>query len=150
VDPVFKAAQLVGVEKLGANGRWQPISAQTPLRLVAGSEVFLRGVLRTVRSTHVTRVQLSLVVPRLAGGTGFLRVTGGQTEFVDPTEGAQDFHDVVAALDRVPAGDTLRAQLVVDRDEQSITREARATAPTAIFGELGFDVQVVSAARVRR
>ncbi len=58
--------QLVRVEKLGANGRWQAVSRRTPLRLVAGSEVFLRGVLRSVRSTRLTRVPA--VVRRAALG----------------------------------------------------------------------------------
>jgi SpoIVB peptidase S55 len=146
VDPVYRQSQLVGVEKLGADGRWQALSRRTPVRLVAGSEVFLRGVLRRVRSTQVTRVQLSLVVPRLAGGTGSLNVSAGQNEFIDPTEGAENFNDVLAALDSAPAGDTLRARLVVDRGEQTIRREGRATAPIAMFGELGFNVRVISAA----
>jgi hypothetical protein len=149
-DPVFKATQLVGVEKLGANGRWQALSPRTPVSLVAGSEVFLRGVLRTVRSTQVRRVQLSLVVPRLAGGTGSLVVSGGSSEFVDPTEGAESFNDILAAVNGAPSGDTLHAQLVVDRGEQSSARDAAATAPLAVFGDLGFDVRVVAAAGVRR
>jgi hypothetical protein len=146
VDPVYRQAQLIGVEKLGADGRWQALSRRTPVRLVAGSEVFLRGVLRRVRSTQITRVQLSLVVPRLAGGTGSLNVSAGQNEFIDPTDGAENFDDVLTALDNAPAGDTLRARLIVDRDEQSISREGRATSPIAMFGELGFNVRVISAA----
>jgi hypothetical protein len=150
VDPRYAEARLVGLEKLGANGRWQAVSRRTPLRLIAGSEVFLRGVLQSVRSTRITRVQLSLVVPRWAGSTGMLLVNAGASFFFG-SGGVSSFDQTVAAIDNAPTGDTLRAELHLSRrsstgGRQSNTRQGRATAPTAIFGNLDFEVQVISAA----
>jgi hypothetical protein len=154
VDPKYAEARLVGLEKLGADGRWQAVSRQTPLRLVAGSEVFLRGVFQPFRSTRQMRVQLSLVVPRLAGSRGSLILRAGSSFgfFGEPpsSDATPSFDDVLAAIDQAPTGDTLRAELNVSREsptgEQASSREARATAPTAIFGNLEFNVRVISAA----
>ena len=154
VDPKYAEARLVGLEKLGADGRWQAVSRQTPLRLVAGSEVFLRGVFQPFRSTRLMRVQLSLVVPRLAGSRGSLILRAGSSFgfFGEPpsSDATPSFDDVLAAIDQAPTGDTLRAELNVSREsptgEQASSREARATAPTAIFGNLEFNVRVISAA----
>jgi hypothetical protein len=158
VDPNYAEARLVGLEKLGADGRWQAVSRRTPLRLVAGSEVFLRGVFQPFRSTRLMRVQLSLVVPRLAGSRGSLILHAGSSFgfFGEPpsSEATPSFDDVLAAIDQAPTGDTLRAELNVSREsptgEQASSREARATAPTAIFGNLRFNVQVIAAAGMRR
>jgi hypothetical protein len=157
-DPNFKQAELIGLQKLGADGRWHRVSQKTPLRLVAGSEVFLRGVLRSFRSTRLQRVQLSFVVPRAAGATGRLSISAGADlfEFFFFEEeglsngGADNFAELVKEIDRAPTGDTLRADLRISRKtpsgRQRFTREARATAPTAITGNLFFPVRVVRAA----
>jgi hypothetical protein len=158
ISPTYAAARLVGVERLGANGQWQAVSRRTPLRLVAGSEVFLRGVFQPFRSTRLMRVQLSLVVPRVAGSTGSLALRAGASFgfFEGPgSDASLSFDDLVADIDQAPTGDTLRAELSLSREspagpEQSISREVRATAPTAIFGGLNLDVRVVAAAGVRR
>jgi hypothetical protein len=153
VDPKYAEARLVGLEKLGADGRWHPVSRRTPLRLVAGSEVFLRGVFQPFRSTRLMRVQLSMVVPRLAGGRGFLTVNAGASSgfFEEAPSGdtPRSFDDVLAAIDKAPTGDTLRADLRVSRDSptgpaRTVTRRARTTAPTAIFGSREFNVRVIS------
>ena len=64
--------------------------------------------------------------------------------------GVRNFAQLVAAVDRAPTGDTLRAQLTVTRrtpaGRETITRRDRATAPTAVFGGFGFRVEVVSPA----
>ena len=66
------------VEKLGANGRWQAVSRRTPLTLVAGSEVLLRGVLRSVRSSRRhAECQLSFVAPAWAGSHRDARLCRG-------------------------------------------------------------------------
>jgi hypothetical protein len=154
VDPKYAEARLVGLEKLGADGRWHAVSRRTALRLVAGSEVFLRGVFQPFRSTRLMRVQLSLVVPRLAGSRGSLILRAGASFGFFGEEPSSDapptFDGVLAAIDKAPTGDTLRAELNVSRESptgvQASSREARATAPTAIFGNLGFNVRVISAA----
>ena len=150
VDPRYAEAQLVRVEKRGPNGRWQAVSRRTPLRLVAGREVVLRGVMRSVRSTRLTRVPLSLVVPRWGGSTGRLVVTAGAPFFFEeePGGGAGSFAQLLSTIDRAATGDTLQAELRLSREvpgvgRQTITRRARATAPTAIFGGFQFAVQIV-------
>jgi hypothetical protein len=145
VDPRFAEARLIGLEMLGANGRWQAVNAQRPLRLVAGSDVFLRAVLRPNRSTRLTRVQLSLTVPPRPGREGTLAVSAGVGFFEEPGGGTSDFADLLSQIDQGPTGDTLRATLRLFGTPR-VTREARATAPTAVTGGLGFDVQVVSPA----
>lgn len=117
------------------------------MTLIAGREVFLRGVLRSVRSSRLTRVPLSFVAPARAGSTGTLFVSGGASFGV---EGSPDnFNELLAAVDSAPTGDTIRAQLTVSRQtpagRETITRRARATAPTAVFGGFGFRVRVVPA-----
>jgi hypothetical protein len=146
VDPRFAEARLIGLEMLGANGRWRAVETRRPLRLVAGSDVFLRAVLRPSRSTRLNRVQLSFAVPRRPGREGVLSVSGGLNFFEEePGSGASNFAELVAQIDRGPTGDTVRADLRLFGSPR-ITRHARATAPTAVTGGLSFDVQVVSAA----
>jgi hypothetical protein len=142
VDPRFAEARLVGLEMLGANGRWQAVARRRPLRLVAGSDVFLRAVLKPIRSTRLSRVQLSFTVPSRPGREGTLAVSAGLNFFEEPNAGTRDFADLVAQVDKAPTGDTLRAELRLFGTPR-ITREARAIAPTAVTGGLGFDVQVV-------
>jgi hypothetical protein len=150
VDPDFQQARLVGLEKLDANGRWQKVSRRTPLELVAGSEAFFRGVLRSVRTSRLTRVQLSFVVPRTVGATGSLKVSAGAGFFFDEPAGVDSFGELVQSIDEAPTGDTLRAELRATRrtpsGRQRITQEARATAPTALFGDLFFEARIVSTA----
>jgi hypothetical protein len=150
VSPVYTAARLVGVEQLGGNGRWHAVSPDSPLRLLAGSAVALRGVFQPFRSTRLVREPLSLSVPRAAGTTGTLAFAAGLS-FDRPGVGvvADNFADLLAGIATGPTGDTLRAELVVNRvtpdGPQSIIRRARATAPMAIFGRMSFDVEVVAA-----
>jgi hypothetical protein len=120
------------------------------VRLVAGDEVFFRGVLRSVRTTRLTRVQLSFVVPRKVGASGSLKVSAGADFFFfDEPAGVDSFDELVKSIDRAPTGDTLRAELRVTRrtpsGRQRATRKVRATAPTAIFGDLFFEARIVSA-----
>ena len=147
VDPAYAEARLVRVEKRGPNGRWQALSRRTPLTLVAGREVLLRGVLRSVRSSRLTRVPLSFVAPARAGSTGTLSVSGGASFGVEGR--VRNFSQLLAAVDSAPTGDTLRAQLTVSRPtpagRETTTRRARATAPTALFGRFAFRVVVVPA-----
>jgi hypothetical protein len=149
VSPTYVEAQLVGLEQLGADGRWHAISRRIPLRLVAGSEVFLRGVVRPVRSTRLARVQLSLGVPDLAGASGTLSVHAGKP-FLFGSRGADNFDELLTKIDTAATGDTLRAALRVSRQtstgRQAFRRQVRTTAPTAIVGHLGFDVRIVSPA----
>jgi hypothetical protein len=159
VDPNLRQGQLVGLQQLGANGRWHAVSPRTTLRLVAGTEVFLRGVFRQHRSDRLRRVQLSFVVPRWAGSRGTLVVSAGVDFFdfffeeeLDESGGPQNFDQLLAQIDKAATGDTVRAELHLSRrvpgvGRQRITREARATAPTAVQGNLFFQVQVVSPAR---
>ena len=147
VDPAYAEARLVRVEKRGPNGRWQTLSRRTPLTLVAGREVLLRGVLRSVRSSRLARVPLSFVAPARAGSTGTLSVSGGASFGVEGR--VRNFSQLLAAVDSAPTGDTLRAQLTVSRPtpagRETTTRRARATAPTALFGRFAFRVVVVPA-----
>ena len=115
VDPAYAEARLVRVERLGANGRWRAVDPETPLRLVAGSEVFLRGVFRPLRSTRLSRVQLSFVAPPGAGGSGTLVVSAGASFFEEeePGGGVGSFGQLLAAVDGAPTGDTLRAELTL-------------------------------------
>jgi hypothetical protein len=146
VDPRFAEARLIGLEMLGANGRWSAVAARRPLRLVAGSDVFLRAVLSPIRSTRLTRVQLSFAVPSRPGREGTLAISAGMNLFEEPGGGgASNFAELLSQVDRAPTGDTLRANLRLFGSPR-ITREARATAPTAVTGGLAFDVQVVSPA----
>ena len=123
VDPKYAEARLVRVEKRGPSGRWQAVNPRTPLTLAAGREVFLRAVLRSVRSTRLTRVPLSFVAPARTG-TGRLVVAAGASFGVGG--GVRNFAQLVAAVDRAPTGDTLRAQLTVTRrtpaGRETITR----------------------------
>jgi hypothetical protein len=151
VDPAYTEARLVRLERR-TRGQWRTVDRRTPLRLVAGREVFLRAVVRTVRSPQVTRVPLSFVVPRWGGSAGLLTISAGAPladEFEEPTGPvARSFDQLLAQVDRAPAGDTVRAELRLARrvpgvGRQRLTRETRATAPTAVFGELGFGVQIL-------
>jgi hypothetical protein len=87
-------------------------------------------------------------VPRAAGSTGTLRISA-RADFFDEPAGADNFDELVQQIDKPPTGDTLRPELRVTRRTPSgrrrITREARATAPTAIFGDLFFEASMVSA-----
>jgi hypothetical protein len=105
-----------------------------------------------VRSPQLTRVPLSFVVPRWGGSAGSLTISAGSPlpdEFEEPTgPGATSFDQLLAQIDRAPAGDTLRSELRLARrvpggGRQRLTRETRATAPTAVFGELGFEVEIL-------
>jgi hypothetical protein len=145
VDTRFAEARLIGLEMLGANGRWRAVEAGRPLRLVAGSDVFLRAVLRPNRSTRLTRVQLALTVPPRPGREGTLAVSAGLNFFEEPGGGTSDFTELLSQIDQGPTGDSLRATLRLFGTPR-VTRQARATAPTAVTGGLGFDVQVVSPA----
>jgi len=157
IDPAYAEAQLIRLERRGPKGGWQPVSRRTPLQLVAGTEVRLRGVLRSVRSTRLTRVPLSITVPRWAGSRGGLTVSAGLPFFFEEgPSGPQpaSFDQLLAAIDHAPTGDTLRAELRLVRGvpgggRQRVTRAARATAPTAISGALGFVVEVVAAPPAR-
>jgi hypothetical protein len=157
IDPAYAEARLIRVERRGPKGGWQPVSRRTPLQLVAGTEVGLRAVLRSVRSTRLTRVPLTLNVPRWAGSRGGLTVSAGLPLFFEEEPiGPQpaSFDQLLAAIDHGPTGDTLVAELQLARrvpggGRQRVTRAARATAPTAISGTLGFVVEVVAAPPAR-
>jgi hypothetical protein len=151
VDTVYSEARLVRLERR-SRGQWRTVDRRTPLRLVAGREVSLRAVVRRARSTQLSRVPLSFVVPRWGGSAGSLTISAGAPmfdEFEEPTgPTARSFDQLLAQIDRAPTGDTLRAELRLARrvpgiGRQRLTRETRATAPTAVFGELGFAVRVV-------
>jgi hypothetical protein len=158
VDPNLRQGQLIGLERLGANGRWHPVARRTPLRLVAGTEVFLRGVFRQHRADRLRRVQLSFVVPRWEGSRGTLVISAGVNFFefffeeeLDESGGPENFDQLLTQIDKAATGDTVRAELHLARrvpgvGRQTITRQARATAPTAVQGNLFFQVQVVSPA----
>lgn len=141
VDPRFAEARLVGLEMLGANGRWQAVSSRRPLRLVAGSQLFIRALLRPVRATRLTRVQMSMMVPPRPGRLGTLAVSAG-LGFEEPGASGRNFSELLTQIDQAPTGDTVRAQLRFG-GRPVVTRRARVTAPTSVFGDLLFGVRIV-------
>ena len=151
VDTAYAESRLVRLERR-IRGQWRTVDRRTPLQLVAGRRVFLRAVVRKVRSPQLTRVPLSFVVPRWGGSAGSLTISAGAPlpdEFEEPTGPVvRSFDQLLAQIDRAPAGDTLRTELRLARrvpggGRQRLTRETRATAPTAVFGELGFEVEIL-------
>jgi hypothetical protein len=150
VDPAYSQKQLIRLERR-VKGRWETVKRREPLRLVPGREVRLRAVLRAERSPTLTRVPLSLTVPRRVGATGVLTVSAGLPFFFeeeDPTttRPPRNFDELLANVRRGPTGDTLEAVLQSVRrvpgvGRQRVTRRARETAPMAVFGNLSFEVQ---------
>jgi hypothetical protein len=149
VDPAYTEAQLVRLERR-SGGQWVAVDPRSPLPLIAGRDVALRGVVRAVRSRRLVPVPLSFRVPRWAGSAGSLMVFAGAPGFEgeEPTTRApRNFGQLLAQVDGAPTGDTLRAELRLTRrvggERQRLMREVRTTAPTAIFGELGFEVRIL-------
>ncbi len=149
VDPAYSQKQLIRLERR-VKGRWETVKRREPLRLVPGREVRLRAVLRAERSTTLTRVPLSLTVPRRVGATGVLTVSAGLPLFFEeeptPTRPPRNFDELLANVRRGPTGDTLEAVLqsvrrVPGGGRQRVIRRARTTAPMAVFGNLSFEVQ---------
>jgi hypothetical protein len=148
MSPTFTYYSITQVSSRQADGSYQPVPTDEPLQVVAGSRLPLRVTLTPYRNQGpAVDVDLSVLVPHgTVGAAGSLDVIGGPT--FDEEE-PESFDQLLAQLDGAAPNNAVTASLSIFEGEEPTQTQGRALADQVVLGEQSFEVEVVSAPRVR-
>jgi len=142
----YKDGTIVGIQMLMPSGRWRNVDADHRLQLVAGTDVYMRAVLRAFRSTRTSTVQFTVRVPNLRDGRGSLLVVGGGEFFFGGGGRASDFDGLLDVIRNEPTGDRLVVRLNVRTDERAVRRDISARSHVYTLGVEQIPVAIVAPA----
>ena len=143
-SPALTQRTIVGLQKLGANGRWSDVNLRGRVDLVAGTDAYMRAVVRTYRSTRTNTVQFSVRVPNTPGLAGTLAVIGGGNFFVGGGGRVSDFESLLTAIGNQPSGDSVVVRLSLRKERQVVRRSFDSPAPTYTVGFKEARVRIIA------